>query len=67
MKQSIFCIIKNVYGKELIYPNCETSKAFARIAGTKTLSIDNLKNIGAIGFYVEFEREVSSLEKQLRN
>jgi hypothetical protein len=30
--------IKNVYGKDLIYPVCEKAKAFATIQGGKTLT-----------------------------
>lgn len=60
---TIKCIVKNIYGKELIYPACDKAKLFAEIAGTKTLSMKDLKNIGAIGFYVEFINEVSATQK----
>lgn len=45
--------IKNVYGTEKVYPHCEKAKCFARIAGTETLTMRVLKEIGALGFYVE--------------
>lgn len=31
-------IIKNNYGTDAIYPACQVGEAFARIAGTKTLT-----------------------------
>ena len=30
--------VRNNYGTEVIYPTCEVGEAFARIAGTKTLT-----------------------------
>ncbi len=41
--------IKSVYGKELIYPVCNGAKALARIAGTKTLSRNNIEDAKALG------------------
>jgi hypothetical protein len=54
----LFVEIKNVWGNELIYPNCTRSKIFCNIAGTKTLSryiIDKIKDLG-------FEIKVSTPE-----
>jgi len=45
-------IVKSVYGKPLIYPACKKAQALADIAGTKTLSEQNLKQAGALGFSV---------------
>lgn len=47
--------IKNVYGNELIYPACEQSEIFAKIAGSQTLTqqtIDYMKQLG-IQFIIE--------------
>ena len=44
--------IKNVYGKELIYPMCKTSKVFSDIAKTKTLSIEVLRSLKSIGYTI---------------
>ena len=49
--------IKNIYGKETIYPVCEKAKAFARIAGTKTLTRDTLKEISELGYYIELKQQ----------
>jgi hypothetical protein len=47
--------IKSVYGNELIYPVCPKAIAFAKIAGTKTLSHNNLCQIEAFGFSINIE------------
>ena len=56
---NIQVIIKNVYGNQLIYPKCDTSKAFSNIAKTKTLSIENLKTISQMGYQVEVVNETN--------
>ena len=43
---------RGVYGKTLYDPACENSKKFAKIAGTKTLTIENLKTIRDLGFSI---------------
>ena len=58
-------IIKNVYGNQLIYPNCDISKAFSNIAKTKTLSIQNLKTISKMGYDVEVVNE-TKIEELLK-
>ena len=45
--------IKNVYGNALIYPICNIAKTFSKIAKTKTLSIQNLKDIKSMNFEIE--------------
>ena len=37
--------IKNVYGENKAYPVCEHAKILAEIAGTRTLTPENLKRI----------------------
>lgn len=46
---------KCVYGENKYYPLCETSKLFAEIAGTKTLTPAVLGNIKALGYKLTFE------------
>ena len=48
-------IIKNVYGNQLIYPNCDTSKAFSNI--TQKFINENLKTISSMGYDVEVVNE----------
>tara|TARA_R100001086_G_scaffold59237_1_gene27124 strand:- start:98 stop:280 length:183 start_codon:yes stop_codon:yes gene_type:complete len=44
--------IKQVYGKELIYPANKNAERFANIAGTRTLSASVLQNAKALGFEI---------------
>lgn len=46
--------IREVYGAPNIYPVCDKAKEFARIAKTKTLSLQNLESMKALGFSFEF-------------
>lgn len=51
--KSITVEIKDVYGSRVVYPACESAKAFARIAGTKTLTPAALREIEALGFGID--------------
>ena len=51
--QSITVEIKDVYGSRVVYPACEAAKAFARIAGTKTLTPAALREIETLGFAID--------------
>jgi hypothetical protein len=49
MDKVLTVIIKNNYGNKLVYPACENSKVFARIAKSTTLTeytIDEIKKLG---------------------
>jgi hypothetical protein len=48
--------IKNVYGAEKIYPACTTSKLFADIANTKTLTRGVLQTIKNLGYSIEIKQ-----------
>ena len=45
--------VKNVYGNQVVYPICSAAIWFARIAGTKTLTLDTLNCIKALGYAIE--------------
>ena len=45
--------IKSVYGEIKVYPVCEKAKAFALIAGTKTLTAGTLKLVRELGYTVK--------------
>ena len=45
--------IKNVYGEEKIYPVCDKAQAFAAIAGTRTLTLQTIKQVKKLGYRVE--------------
>lgn len=53
--------IKNVYGKELIYPICASAKTFADIADTKTLTFETIQLIKRLGYTIE----INLLRKEL--
>jgi len=52
----ITVIIKNVYGNEVVYPVCEQAKLFARLAGTKTLTLESLSLITALGYEISTQQ-----------
>jgi hypothetical protein len=45
--------IRNVYGENRIYPVCDLAKGFARLIGQKTLTLDNVRDIKALGYDVQ--------------
>ena len=53
--------IKNVYGNQTIYPACESAKIFARLAGTKTLTMDAIQDIKKLGYTVHVCQPALSL------
>ena len=44
--------VKSVYGNELYYPACKHAEAFARIANSKTLTAQTLRQISQLGYEV---------------
>lgn len=44
------------YGIETAYPVCESAQLFARIAGTKTLTRNTLRDIDALGYEIEIQQ-----------
>ena len=45
--------VREIYGVKKVYPLCAKAKAFAKIAGTTTLTHSVLCEIEAIGFAIE--------------
>ena len=43
---------KNVYGNDLLYPNCDTSRLLAKLARKKTLDISDLMTIKQLGYKI---------------
>jgi hypothetical protein len=58
MKQ-IILKTKNVYGNEMIYPNCDTSRIFAKLIGKKTFNRFDIDLIRQLDYVVEFSNEVA--------
>lgn len=44
--------IKQVYGRDTIYPVCEKAQIFAAMVGQKTLTHANLCSIEALGYQI---------------
>ena len=53
MSKVIEVIIEPKYGKWVYYPLCDKAKAFAAIAGTKTLTDDTLVQIKKLGYEIK--------------
>jgi len=49
--------IKNIYGVQRVYPICEKSKIFSRIAGLKTLQQSTIDEIKKLGYKIETRGE----------
>lgn len=53
--------IQNNYGQQTVYPVCDRAKAFARIAGTRTLTQGTISNIKLLGYEIELEQAAVTL------
>ena len=52
--------VKFNYGVCAFYPSCDISRAFAKIAGTKTLTKDALNVIKTMGYTItQTQKEIS--------
>jgi hypothetical protein len=51
--------VKDVYGTVKYYPLCEKAQLFADIAGTKTLTVEAIKKIEALGYSIKASRTVT--------
>ena len=45
--------IKSQYGQTVAHPICCKAKLFAKIAGTKTLTLETLKAIKSLGYEID--------------
>jgi hypothetical protein len=52
-QMEIEVVIRNVYGKLVMYPSCDKAKAFAAIAGTKTLTRKTWETIESLGYRIK--------------
>ena len=46
--------VRSVYGRDTIYPADDAARAFARIAGTTTLTVPVLKEIIGLGYEIQY-------------
>jgi hypothetical protein len=56
--------IRNVYGADRIYPTNDAGCTLARIAGTKTLTLENLTDAKRLGHTVTCISEPSTMAEQ---
>lgn len=45
----IYVEIRSVYGNDLIYPVCDKAQALCRLLGTKTIPVDRIGPLKAMG------------------
>ena len=57
MTTHIIIKIKNVYGKKLVYPICNTAKKFAYLTDTKTFNKPQLEMIKSLGYDLTIQPE----------
>jgi hypothetical protein len=55
MNTTIKVQVRQVYGRETIYPACRTALFYCHLAGTKTLTEDMVRLIRAQGITIEVE------------
>lgn len=48
--KTLTVIIKSNYGNEAIYPDCNESRLFAKLANTRTITPEAIKTIKALGY-----------------
>ena len=53
--------IKQVYGRETIYPICPKALLFAKIKGQKTLTIDDISIIKQLGYKIIVKQNETTL------
>lgn len=51
--QNIQIEVRSVFGQLKIYPICGCAKLFAEIAGTKTLTARNVRQIESLGYNIQ--------------
>ena len=59
MNNTIEVEVRDVYGAAKYYPSCEKAQLFADIAGTKTLTVETIKRIEALGYSIKASRTVT--------
>jgi hypothetical protein len=53
MNTTVLVEVRSVYGKQRIYPANATAEHFTSLVGQKTLTMDHLRVIQALGYAVE--------------
>ena len=53
--------VREVYGNTLVYPECDDSRTFAKIAGATTLTPEVLRLIKVLGYDIQVKPEELNL------
>ena len=61
MEKHIFVVVKNVYGRDTIYPHCDKAKFFAELAGTTTLTATAIAAIKRHGYTARVHPSMETL------
>ena len=61
MDKNLQVVVKNVYGNDLIYPACNTTKMITELTGAKTLVPHQIKILKKNGYNLEIITERTSL------
>ena len=67
MDNNLEIMVKNVYGNDLIYPQCEQARKLANFKGTKTfneLDLQRLKGLGYVFTWVADRPEYLGVQFQ---
>jgi len=57
MNKEIILQVKNVYGKDLIYPSCHIANALIKLKNGKTFSKDDLNVFKSLGLIIKWKAE----------
>ena len=55
--KDIYVKKKNVYGNELVYPDCDTSTLLSQLMPTKTFSSDDIRILKLLGYKLKTKAE----------
>ena len=61
VKPDLYVEIKSVYGKDTVYPACESTRSFCELLGQSTLTEHDIKHIKSLGFKIHVKQRISEL------
>lgn len=53
--------VKNIYGREVVYPLCQTGQLLAKLSGNKTFTPDTISIIKMLGYSITVKQPTISL------
>jgi hypothetical protein len=60
-KPDIYVELKTNYGKQTIYPYCESAKSFCSLLGQTTLTEQDIQHIKSLGYDIHVVQKVKEL------